>query len=379
MYTRGYRCLNKLMSFIKVHKDRLNKFHLDFVDWIHNSKIDIFTTNCWDIRKCDRLSILIELSILFAVDDLIKYLIYKIEKNLHFMPPKYVINLWLLSQELNLNILRDVSLAFCLDRFGDLPFKSIYELSKENFLKLIGNINITSTKSYLLKVTKKWMDHHNDFTIPLDILKNKETQILHSIISGESSNSHRDKKFIHCWDGNNFFELTSFKFPKDIAGHTYPLQRMSIIGRRYNVYLCGGEFGFHTGIFNKDVWRYSLISKNWFLETVMPTVRTDMIAAFMKNKLILVGGLGDKFETKSSVDIYDIYTGYSNVKRRFRASHELLYHFIASILLFAASIAVIIVINQHSIVVNYDAFLAASVSTILCIYYSSKIKFLIMI
>ncbi|XP_018364643.1 PREDICTED: uncharacterized protein LOC108762232 [Trachymyrmex cornetzi] len=281
----------------------------DFVDWIHNSKIDIFTTNCWDIRKCDRLSILIELSILFAVDDLIKYLIYKIEKNLHFMPPKYVINLWLLSQELNLNILRDVSLAFCLDRFGDLPFKSIYELSKENFLKLIGNINITSTKSYLLKVTKKWMDHHNDFTIPLDILKNKETQILHSIISGESSNSHRDKKFIHCWDGNNFFELTSFKFPKDIAGHTYPLQRMSIIGRRYNVYLCGGEFGFHTGIFNKDVWRYSLISKNWFLETVMPTVRTDMIAAFMKNKLILVGGLGDKFETKSSVDIYDIYTG----------------------------------------------------------------------
>ncbi|XP_018364647.1 PREDICTED: uncharacterized protein LOC108762236 [Trachymyrmex cornetzi] len=45
--------------------------------------------------------------------------------------------------------------------------------------------------------------------------------------------------------------------------------------------------------------------------------------------------------------------------------YELLYHFIASILLFAASIAVIIVINQHSIVVNYDAFLAASILALL--------------
>ena len=83
------------------------------------------------------------------------------EKKLYFMPPEYVINLWLLSQELNLNILRDVSLAFCLDRFEDLPLNSIYELSKENFLKLIENINITSTKAYLLKVSNKWMDYHN--------------------------------------------------------------------------------------------------------------------------------------------------------------------------------------------------------------------------
>jgi len=62
---------------------------------------------------------------------------------------------------LSLNILRDVSLAFCLDHFDDLSLNSIYELSKENFLKLIENINITSTKAYLLKVSNKWMDHHN--------------------------------------------------------------------------------------------------------------------------------------------------------------------------------------------------------------------------
>ena len=37
----------------------------------------------------------------------------------------------------------------------------------------------------------------------------------------------------------------------------------------------------------------------------MPTERVDMIAAFIKNKLILVGGS----RSNKSVDIYDTYTG----------------------------------------------------------------------
>lgn len=136
-------------------------FLQDFIDWIQNSKIDIFATNFWDVAKFNRLCILLELGILFAVDNLIENLIYIIQKELYFMPPECVIDLWLLSQELSLNIVRDVSLAFCLDRFNDLPLNSIYELSKENFLNLVGNINVESTKSYLHQVANKWMDHHN--------------------------------------------------------------------------------------------------------------------------------------------------------------------------------------------------------------------------
>ncbi|KYN31567.1 hypothetical protein ALC56_14065 [Trachymyrmex septentrionalis] len=279
----------------------------DFVDWIHNDKINIFTNN-WNIKKCNRLSILLQLSIIFAVNNLIEYLIYKIEEKLYFMPPKFVIDIWLLSQELNLNILRDVSFAFCLDRFDDLPLNSIYELSKDNLLKLIGNINITSTTSYLFEVTNKWMNYHNDFTIPLEILKNKETKILHSIISCEDADFDNEK-FIHCWDGNDFFELTSFKYPKDIFKYCTDkyneLDGMQFVGRKYNLYLCGGKFNF-TELYNKNVWRYSLISKKWFLETTMPIEKNEyMIAAFVKNKLILVGG----FTSNKSVDIYDIYTG----------------------------------------------------------------------
>ncbi|XP_011066854.1 PREDICTED: uncharacterized protein LOC105153611 [Acromyrmex echinatior] len=162
------------------------------------------------------------------------------------------------------------------------------------------------------------MDYHNDFTIPLDILKNKETKILHSIVSCENRyyNSslivvdNNTEQFIHCWDGNDFFELTSFKYPQDILNNCnsyYEIVGMEIIGRRYNIYFCGGKFDYE--IFNKNIWRYSLISKKWFLETTMPTERWCMTAAFVKNKLILVGGFGKSYEYPENVDIYDIYTG----------------------------------------------------------------------
>ncbi|KYN34062.1 Kelch repeat and BTB domain-containing protein 12 [Trachymyrmex septentrionalis] len=281
----------------------------DFINWIHNDKIDTSTIH-YDIKEFDRLLVLLELSILFAVDNLIEDVIDRLER--YYMSPKYVINIWLISQDLNINVLRDLSLAVCLDRFDELPISSIYELSRENFLKLLGNINIRSTESYLFHVIHEWMNHHCDFTIPMDILKNKEIKVLHSIISCESSDIINSEQFIHCWDGNDFFELTSFKYPKDITDRSTGkniLTGMQIIARRYNLYLCGGEFGIGSGRFNKNVWRYSLISKKWFLETVMPIERRHMVTVFLKNKLILVGGVGRYRQKLQSIDIYDVHTG----------------------------------------------------------------------
>lgn len=77
------------------------------------------------------------------------------------MSPKYAINIWLQAQELNINVLRDISLAVCLDRFDELPVDSIYELSRENFLKLIGNVNVRSTKDYLFHIRNEWTTHHH--------------------------------------------------------------------------------------------------------------------------------------------------------------------------------------------------------------------------
>ncbi|XP_071582534.1 uncharacterized protein [Temnothorax nylanderi] len=280
----------------------------DFIDWIHNDKIAFTSATRYDFEELDRLLSLLKLGILFAADKLIEDITDRLER--HFMSPKYAIKIWLLAQELNINVLRDLSLALCLDRFDQLPFNSICELSKEHFLKLIGNINVSATKSHLLDIAQKWMDYHQDFTVPLNIIENKEAKILHGIISCEHNNR---EQYIHCWDGNDFFELTSFEYPPDIIERCSrtgsSLEGMQITARRYDLYLCGGEYGIGSGIFNKNVWRYSLISKKWILETVMPVERRHMLAVCLKNKLLLVGGVGRNEQKLQTINIYDTYAG----------------------------------------------------------------------
>ncbi|XP_071641632.1 uncharacterized protein [Temnothorax longispinosus] len=260
----------------------------DFIDWIHHDKI-IFTSatsyNIEEIRSLDRLLILLELSVLFATDKLIEDITDRLER--HFMSPKYVIDIWLLAQELNINVLRDLSLAVCLDRFDELPLDSICELSKKHFIRLIGNINLRATESHLLDITREWMNHHHDFTVSLDIIENKKAKILQGVMSCENINDVVEKSHV--------------------TGR--PLEGVQITARRYDLYLCGGEYGIGSKKFNKNVWRYSLISKKWILETVMPVERRHMITVFLKDKLYLVGGVGRLRQDRQTIDIYDIYTG----------------------------------------------------------------------
>ncbi|XP_012532998.1 uncharacterized protein LOC105834793 [Monomorium pharaonis] len=282
----------------------------DFIDWIHGD-----TLTSYDTKKFDRVVNLLNLSVLFAVDNLIEIITNKLDK--HYMSPRYVIKIWLLAQELNINMLRDLSFSICLDRFDELSLNSIYELSRENFLKLIGNINVRSTEFYLHHIAQEWMNHHNDFTIPLDILKNKKEKILYSIISSENDNNINSKQFILCWDDKDLFELTSFKYPEDITIHSVGkniLTGMQIAARRHDLYICGGEYGIGSGKFNTNVWRYSLISKKWHLETNMPVSRRNMITVLFKNKLVLMGGVGRYRQKLRTVDIYNIYTGRWSVR-----------------------------------------------------------------
>ncbi|XP_024890691.1 uncharacterized protein LOC112466695 isoform X1 [Temnothorax curvispinosus] len=284
----------------------------DFIGWTHD-KIAFTSATSYDFEELDRLLSLLELGILFAADKLIEDITDRLER--HFMLPIYAIKIWLLAQKLNINVLRDLSLAVCLDRFDELPLDSIYELSKEHFMKLIGNINLRATESHLLDITREWMNHRHDFTIPLYILEKKKQKILQGIISCEDNNG---EQYIHCWDGNDFFELTSFKYPPDIVEHSSissSLEGMQITARKYQLYLCGGEYGIGSGIFNKNVWRYSLISKKWILETIMPVERRNMITVFLKDKLHLVGGVGRYQQELKTIDIYNIYTGVCTSSR----------------------------------------------------------------
>ncbi|XP_071652517.1 uncharacterized protein [Temnothorax longispinosus] len=274
----------------------------DFIDWIHNDNIAFTSATSYDFKELDRLLDLLELSVLFAADTLEYLLVKDLTNRLeghYFTPPKIAIEIWLLAQELNINVLRDLSLALCLDRFNELSVELICELSRENFLKLIGNINITATKSHLHEIKREWLKNHKDFTVSLK--KDKKAKILPCIISCEHANEIC-KQYIHCWDGKDLLELTNFR-------NKFATGIMQITARRYDLYLCGGEYGIDSGMFNKKIWRYSLISKKWVHETVMPVERRHMITVFLKNKLYLVGGVGRDGNALDTVDIYDIYTG----------------------------------------------------------------------
>ncbi|XP_071569208.1 kelch-like protein 8 [Temnothorax nylanderi] len=287
----------------------------DFIDWIHNDKIAFTSATSYDFEELDRLLCLLELSVLFTADTLQHLLVEDLTNRLerhYFTPPKIAIRIWSLAQDLNINVLRDLSSALCLDRFNELPLDSICELSRGKFLKLIGNINVRATETYLFDIINQWKNHHHDFTVSLEIIEDKKAKILPCIISCEHANKICEQ-YIHCWDGKDLLELTSFEYPTDIIEHCSStgdfLIGMQITARRYDLYLCGGEYGIDSGMFNKNIWRYSLTSKKWFFETVMPVERRHMITVFLQNKLYLVGGVRRHGNALDTVDIYDIYTG----------------------------------------------------------------------
>ncbi|XP_011637877.1 uncharacterized protein LOC105427708 isoform X2 [Pogonomyrmex barbatus] len=279
-----------------------------FINWIHNDNLD---TSKHELNEdFDHLLTLLELSVLFVADNLVEDITDRLEKN--YLSRQYLIDIWSLAQKLNINVLQDLALAACLHHFNELPLYSSYELPREDLLKLVGNINMKSMDSHLLNTIQEWMIHHHEDTIPLKIKKIKHIDFVQAIISSEN-HCITNEFFIHCWDGSNFFELTSFKYPKEIIDRNISDSKNRLIGERitghgYDLYLCGGEFGIGTGKYNTKVWRYSLISKKWFLEAEMPNRRRHMIAVFLNNKLMLVGGVGYCRQKLDSVDIYDICT-----------------------------------------------------------------------
>ncbi|XP_029680519.1 uncharacterized protein LOC115246072 isoform X2 [Formica exsecta] len=262
-----------------------------------------------------RLLILLELSVLFVVDDLIENITLRLEK--YYLLPIDVIDIWLLAQELGLSILQDLCLAVCLDRFTELPLNLIYKLSRQNFLKLVGNINLRVAKiynaeSYLPQIAQEWMKINKD-TIPLDILKKTGPIVYPSIISCDNSDSSdvNNEFYLHCWNDDKLIELATFKYPKDIINNNTNSRiiGMQITARGHNLYLSGGEFGIGSGRFNMNIWRYSLISKKWFFETSMPHARRHMVAAFVRNTLLLAGGVGHYRRKLGSLDIYNVHKG----------------------------------------------------------------------
>jgi hypothetical protein len=180
------------------------------------------------------------------VDELTDAVIEQIEKR--YLLPNYLIDIWLLAQELGLTLLQDVCLAACLDRFTELPYQSINELSEEQFLKLVLNANLRCSYLEVENIINNWskskevsmiemilyyafflciIDYFNKLRIlifvqnicPKDLLDIKAKQskkISYGIVSNGSL--HITKEFyLHCWDGRQLFQLDTFRFPKGFS------------------------------------------------------------------------------------------------------------------------------------------------------------------
>ncbi|XP_006618264.1 uncharacterized protein LOC102681085 isoform X1 [Apis dorsata] len=283
----------------------------NFVEWIHNEqRVDIYyhsikvsMTKFLQNNFIELLNLL-QLSVLFIVDELINDIIEIIV--LCWLLPEKVIDIWLLAQELNIKPLRDICLSVCLDRFKELPLSMLIELTTDNISQLIQNINVRSSKSYLYFVKNKWMKHHT-ISDTIDIKEEREYKFIKGTVVCERDDSNDNKiANLYIWDNNilcKSIQLKSIQYPeKWING-------MQVIGRGFSVYTIGGEVGLEGGQFNEIISRYCLLSNKWYYQAELPNPRRHMIAAFISNKLIIVGGVGKHRVKLRSVDILDIHTG----------------------------------------------------------------------
>ncbi|XP_035739088.1 uncharacterized protein LOC118449050 isoform X1 [Vespa mandarinia] len=287
----------------------------DFIEWIHDDEriiieLSHFIKSSMVKYKTDNfidLLNLLQLAVLFMTDDLISDITDIII--LYWLNPEKVIDVWLLAQELAISLLTDVCLSVCLDRFIDLPISSLIELPIKNLKQLIENINVRSTTKYSHYILHEWMDHNTASTINNNVINiplTRNSKFIQYMIGYKLESGSNKKGYIYCWDGIQLSELVELKYLKCSGRDLIGLQ---VTGRGFNIYLVGGEYGLGTGQFNQIIWRYCLISKKWYYFARLPSPRRHMIAGFLSNCLIVVGGVGRHRLKLSSVDILDIHTG----------------------------------------------------------------------
>ncbi|XP_014469149.1 PREDICTED: uncharacterized protein LOC106741535 [Dinoponera quadriceps] len=289
----------------------------DYINWIHDEdfcmKFDFVCKTSLE-KHCNPNSYedlvkLLDLSVLFLTDLLTDEITNIMEAIL--VIPELLIDIWLVARDLGLSTLQDIFFAACLDYFDKLPIDKLLHLESQNLQKLLNNENISSTEENMWNILFMWVKANKIEELPTKIpilIKDKKPKVLNCIIDYEKPQNYNSKIFLYCWDGRNFFKYSTLTYPKEITNARHPLIGMQFTGRRYDLYMCGGEYGVGRGKFNEKIWHYSLISKKWIFETRMPRPRRNMITVLFKNKLYLIGGVGEYRTQLKSVNIYDIHS-----------------------------------------------------------------------
>ncbi|XP_014203913.1 uncharacterized protein LOC106636133 [Copidosoma floridanum] len=303
----------------------------DFCDWIeedspssdesHQIKISLqkFLSDNFDCLKQ-----LLELSIIYSVDELSLELSDLMVS--HWLKPELLLDIWKLSKDLSLDLLRDATYAACLDRFMDLPEEELLSISGSDFLKLVCNVNVKSSTDYLSFIAKErlknqdFSSENSDLQLKLGIYKllelldspERKPSTMYCIFAEamientEESTLKRQVYGVLKHVPVEFCELVEIwrmdESGKDLVG-------MSVIGQGFSIYKIGGELRLGSCKFNMNIWRYCLISKKWYYLARLRKARRHMAVALVDETLILFGGVGRYRLKLSSVEMLNLHTG----------------------------------------------------------------------
>ncbi|XP_046424670.1 kelch-like protein 22 isoform X1 [Neodiprion fabricii] len=307
-----------------------------FVSWTSESANSTFA----DIRRVKRslsryasqysslddVPELLELGVLFAAEELTKDLTNIIA--CRRLDPEKSIQFWRLAKELNLLVLRDLAKASCLEHLSEGLHCSTYlELPEEEFLDLVGSACNQSSLNFLLEITKQWLErnvpsgeidrfklHFPFMLLEKDALDNDRTKKINEqrlksnaqcVVGYKVIGENQQQACIYCWDGSKFFEVA--EIPKFSNVSTKNIEGRQAVGRGYDIYIIGGEYGIGTGLFEKEIWRYSTITKSWYYVTSLREPRRHMAVAFLNNRLYVMGGVGRRRLKLSTVDVYNVH------------------------------------------------------------------------
>ena len=283
----------------------------NFVEWIQDDEAPTYSqynsikVSLIKFIKHDFIELLnlLQLSILFAADELSDDVTDVIIS--HWLLPEKIIDIWLLAQELSLKTLQDVCLSVCLDRFEELPVPLLTELTKDNITQLIANVNVRSSIEYLNLIRNEWMKYHRTLDI-MEIKDKRELKFIHGTIIYNMRESINKDAFLYTWNGNDLSKCIQLKNVRDSGSDIIGMQ---VASRGFSMYTIGGEKGLGTGKFNDVIWRYCLLSKKWYYQAHLPVPRRHMVAVFLKDKLVVAGGVGRRRLKLNTVDILHIHSG----------------------------------------------------------------------
>ncbi|KAG8040634.1 hypothetical protein G9C98_002630 [Cotesia typhae] len=242
------------------------KTYIDWIENAHNAQPVNYPTIYSQLEKSLKnvannfvgLLELLETSVIFISEQLTCQLSRIITTR--WLDPDRSLDVWKFAQDHGLCTLKDVAFEVCLDRFSELPHKKLMNLPTEKFIELVTNSNINDNKNYRESL---------------------------------------DRELV---------ELVDFKPMFNYLDGGYEVVGRKIVGRRFSIYIIGGEKGLGTGRFIKSIWRYCLISRTWYYVTELCTPRRHMIAEFLDQNLYLMGGVGNFRLKLSSVAILNIHT-----------------------------------------------------------------------